>query len=104
MKKQPCVKNQIAEIQAAVRLHDQIRMERLRDAQWHNDRMKARERADRRTRRLSKMVSTAQARVDGCENYPSPLAVRQLRRIVADTAMPGTLRVQAAELILKWAE
>lgn len=102
MKKRPLDKNHMLEVHAARRFHELLRQDRARDAQWREDQEKARARADRKAARIDGLVRTAEVRIAACKDAPTPLAVRQMRRIADDSTKPARVRVKAAALILGW--
>lgn len=104
MKKPPCEKDRFAEFQAAARLREGIRQDRAHDAQWRDEGERRCSRADRRAARIAGLVKTARARIEGCRDYPTPLAIRQVRALVDDPATPAQIRVQAAALLLQWSD
>ena len=104
MKKRPLDKNHMLEVHAARRFHELLRQDRARDAQWRDDQAKARARADRKAARIDGLVRTAELRIAACKDAPTPLIVRQMRRIADDINKPARVRVEAAARILKWNE
>jgi hypothetical protein len=103
VKKRPLDKNLMLEVHAARRFHDLLRQDRARDAQWREDQAKARARADRKAARIDRLVRTAEVRIAACRDAPTPLTVRQMRRIVDDATKPARVRVEAAARVLEWA-
>lgn len=104
MKKRPLDKNHMLEVHAARRFHELLRQDRLRDAEWRKDQAKARARADRKAARIDGLVRTAEMRIARCKVAPTPLAVRQMRRIADDNTKPARVRVESAARLLEWAE
>jgi hypothetical protein len=97
-------RDQTAETQAAQRFRELLRQDHARDVRWAKDQAKRRAKLERKAARLDTLVRTAEARIARCKDYPTPHAVLQMRRIVDDTTKPARIRVEAAALILSWAE
>ncbi|WP_157085463.1 hypothetical protein [Methylobacterium sp. Leaf99] len=104
VKKRPLDKNYMLKIHAAQRFHELLRQDRARDAQWREDQARARAKADRKAARIDGLVRTAEVRIAACKDAPTPLAVRQMRRIANDATKPGRVRVAAAARILEWVD
>ena len=102
MSKRQLDKNHMLQIHAAGRFHELLRQDRARDAQWQKDQAEARARADRKAARIDGLVRTAEVRIAACRDAPTPLAVRQMRRIADDSTKPARVRVLAAAKILEW--
>lgn len=100
--KRPLDKNQMLKVHAARHFHELLRQDRAHDAQWRKDQAKVRVRADRKAARIDGMVRTAEVRIAACKDAPTPLAVRQMRRIADDATKPTGVRVGAAARILGW--
>jgi hypothetical protein len=92
----------MTEIHAARRFRERLREDRARDAQWRKDQAKARARADRKAARIDGLVRTAEVRIAECKDAPTPMAVRQMRRIADDSTKPARVRVKAAARFLEW--
>ncbi|WP_157085461.1 hypothetical protein [Methylobacterium sp. Leaf99] len=103
MSKRQSDKIHMLEVHAAQRFHELLRQDHARDAQSRKDQAKERARANRKAAWIDGLLRTAEARIAGCKEVPTPLAVREMRRIADDITKPARARAEAAAGIFRWA-